>query len=301
MLSYQITNKDNISAERPPLQGISLFIIINLNKSGKRVYRTIPFCNNGSASVEAAVVIPLFIFASFAIFTICSILQTNEILYEGLQETAQYFAEYQYAENTLTEEILDDADISISGINSVSAHIKLMEYIDDSDAVDKYVLGGTSGLVFKEAYFDSDDGYVHLDFEYSINVDIPILGNVKLQEAYQVKQKAYLGFDTDGEFDEDDTYVYVTETGDVYHKSRDCYHIKLTIKKVSESSLSTTYANYDACELCALGRAATGNVYVTETGNKYHYSIACSGLKRTVSRVKLKDVNGLPPCSNCGN
>ncbi len=36
---------------------------------------------------------------------------------------------------------------------------------------------------------------------------------------------------------EDDAYVYVTETGDVYHSSRTCYHIKLAITQIDKDLL----------------------------------------------------------------
>ena len=54
------------------------------------------------------------------------------------------------------------------------------------------------------------------------------------------------------------------------------------------------------CELCAEGKHADSAVYVTETGDRYHLSIGCSGLKRTVTRVRRSDVTGLPYCSECG-
>lgn len=100
---------------------------------------------------------------------------------------------------------------------------------------------------------------------------------------------------------EDDAYVYVTETGDVYHSSRTCYHIKLAITQIDKGLLKKSYENLLPCELCASGKYTDGCIYITETGNKYHYSVACSGLKRTVMRVRRKDVGNLSPCSNCGN
>ncbi len=299
MLSY--LNKQNIrkNISRPPLQGISS-ILTESFFSDKRVYKTIPFGNKGSATVEAAIIIPLFLFAAFSIFTLCNILQAKEIIYEGMQETAQYFAEYQYAYSTLEQE-LAGSQTGFSGTNTVTAGLKLKEYIDDEEIVNKYISGGLSGLAFKKAFYNASDGYIYLNLQYDIKVNIPIIGNITWQENEQVQQKAYVGFVVDETAgDDNDIYVYITETGDVYHKSRQCYHIKLTIKQVSESSLNTIYSSYEACELCALGKTSTGNVYITETGNKYHYSIGCSGLKRTVMRVKLSDVSGLPPCSNCG-
>ena len=300
MLSYPLMlNKKNIIT-RPPLHGISSDNSISFT-SDKRVYKTIPFSNMGSATIEAAIIIPLFLFAAFSIFTLCNILQTKEIIYEGIQETAQYLAEYQYEYITLEEALSGSSQSGFAGTNTVTAKLKLEGYIDDEEIVDKYVSGGMDGLIFKEAYFNSDDGYIYLNLQYDLKVNIPIIGNITWQETEQVQQKAYVGLVSgDTNIDDEDIYVYITETGEVYHRSRQCYHISLTIIKVSENSLNTTYSGYEACELCAQGRDSSGNIYITETGNKYHYSIGCSGLKRTVMRVKLSDVTGMPACSECG-
>ncbi|MBD8948918.1 MAG: pilus assembly protein, partial [Blautia obeum] len=51
---------------------------------------------------------------------------------------------------------------------------------------------------------------------------------------------------------------------------------------------------YHACERCRAGSA--GSVYITGEGNRYHGSLSCSGLKRTVEEVLQKDC-GLRPCS----
>jgi len=103
--------------------------------------------------------------------------------------------------------------------------------------------------------------------------------------------------------EEDEEYVYITESGTVYHRSRDCSHLKITISVVKASEVSVKRNDYGQkyrpCEKCAAGQS-TGLVFITDKGDKYHNSAGCSGLKRTIKTVKLSEVGGRGPCSLCG-
>lgn len=104
-----------------------------------------------------------------------------------------------------------------------------------------------------------------------------------------------------GEINEDE-YVYVTEYGSVYHRNRECKHLSVSIKIVSsndiESLRNSNMEKYTMCEICK--GSGTGILFITESGNKYHGSASCSGLKRNVKTVKLSEVEGMPACSGCG-
>ncbi len=257
--------------------------------------------NSGSATVEASLILPIFIFALFAIYSFCGVLQTKAVVYESLVETAEFLAEYQYASETLGESsnAIVSTVANYTGTNIVTANVWLKKYLDDSDLVDKYVSLGTKGLIITRATYDEDDGFVYLTLRYTLTLSLPLVGKLRWAQVEKIKQKAYVGLiGTSG--DDDDTYVYVTENKEVYHTSRSCYHIKLTISTITESELESNYSNYTACWYCARNKSCSGKVYIADTTTKYHYSISCSGLKRTVSRVKKSTVTDVPACSNCG-
>ena len=97
--------------------------------------------------------------------------------------------------------------------------------------------------------------------------------------------------------------VYVTETGTVYHLSRSCTHLDLAISPVTSEQLSASRnasgGNYRVCELCGMSAASQGTYYITKEGDRYHSSLSCSGLKRTVYEIPISQVGDRRPCSRC--
>lgn len=124
----------------------------------------------------------------------------------------------------------------------------------------------------------------------------------------QVTVRAWTGKDREqvekGEETKPEVMVYVTENGQVYHRSLSCTYLKLSVTQVpgaSISSLRNLYGEkYHACEACSQGQEAAPMVYITEKGNRYHNKETCSGLKRTLRLVKESEVKGLRPCPRCG-
>ncbi len=102
---------------------------------------------------------------------------------------------------------------------------------------------------------------------------------------------------------EEEEYVYITESGTAYHRSRTCSHLKVTINVIDISELALRRNDYGQrytpCEKCGRG-SSTGLIFITNKGDKYHNSASCSGLKRTIKTVKLSEVGGRGPCSLCG-
>ncbi len=152
------------------------------------------------------------------------------------------------------------------------------------------------------AYYTSSelldsDGYVELHSYYSKEINIPFINVYGILTPLQVRQKAFVGYFYE---DEKVKYVYVAENGQVYHNSRSCTHIKLGIKEVSKNSLHNTNSKYISCKICGDESNYSEKVYITTSGDCYHYFSGCSGLKRSVSRVKLEYTSGLRECSRCG-
>lgn len=292
---------------KTPLQA-HIRILYRSDSCGGRIYKTVPSDENvsysgagdeGSASVEASIILPLFLFAFWAVFCLAGCVRTKGIVYEGLHETAMSMAEYSYMERRLedSEGFFQNQNVLKNGLSVLEAETRLRNYIDDDTLVNSYVKKGMSGLHVIQA--ELRDDHIYLRVVYRLGVDVPVLGRLYIDCDEKIRQRAYLGYDKESDGDSDGTYVYVAENGRVYHSSRSCYHIKLTIKQISQAELDSHYNNLSACHLCAR-YGNRGNIYVTAQGDRYHYSLECSGLKRTVRRVKKEDCPGLSACSECG-
>lgn len=108
----------------------------------------------------------------------------------------------------------------------------------------------------------------------------------------------------DGFFETDEETVYVTETGVVYHRDYHCNYLELSIRMVTADSIdglrNKEQGKYYPCEHCAEKGTQKG-VYITDYGNRYHNSLNCSGLKRTIYAVPLSEASvGRGACTKCG-
>ncbi|MGN0396379.1 MAG: TadE/TadG family type IV pilus assembly protein [Coprococcus sp.] len=256
--------------------------------------------DEGSATLEAALILPVFIFAMLVIYSMGCAICTRTVVYEAMQETVQYMAEYAYMYDRAAEAADVDYEGSAAGtaVNVATAYGKLGGYIDDKELVDKYVSGGVSGIIIMQAELN-DDGYIYMDIAYQLAVDVPLVGNLCSSVTESIRQKAYLGNSIISDETQEE-YVYVAENQSVYHTTRSCYHIRLSVMQISEKTLNSRYSSLKPCDFCVKEGVTKNIVYVTEEGDKYHYSRVCRGLKRTVYRVKKSECQDLPPCSNCG-
>lgn len=286
------------------LQALSIHIIQSDSGWSKRTYKICRFSSDsyGSATVEASIVLPLFILSMLVIVAMCGCVRTRHTVYEGLQETAQYLAEYEYLYSMIDEGLHIDSEEGMFGdaVNIVTAYMKLGDYIDDTGLVEKYVSGGIAGLTITRAEYDATDGFIYIELQYTLKANVVLFGELEWVVHERIRQKAYMGYLDDKGVEEGNQYVYITENASVYHTRRNCYHISLSIQQISKSELYSGTNSLTPCGICTKYNTDTGLIYITDTGDHYHTSLSCSGLKRTVYRVKLEDYPYLPACSNCG-
>lgn len=239
-------------------------------------------CNRGSATLEATLVLPLFIFFVLCLYHMTQSRLAENCIYEAATETAEYMAEYAY----------------LDGNNLLLPSYMFGGYVDDGALIDRYVKNGISGISFLGTVPLDDEGYVTLAVKYQIRIAVPFMPVLTQERSFTIRQKAYVGAgygrnEPDGQ--EDDCYVYITDNRDVYHSTRTCTYLSLSIRACNAEQARGE--GYTACEIC--GQDETGTVYVTDYGARFHADRGCSGLKRTVYRVRMSDTGGIGGCSRC--
>lgn len=98
--------------------------------------------------------------------------------------------------------------------------------------------------------------------------------------------------------------VYITEDSEVYHTTPACTHLRLSIRGVESSSIpdqrNISGGRYYPCEICASGDVPDF-VYIGAQGDRYHYTDDCYTLMRSYTPVPLSEVElSHRPCSRCG-
>lgn len=251
-------------------------------------------------TVEAALVLPLFLFFMISAMQYAAAMETAVKFGTALAETGKTLAAASYAAKYggSSDEF---PEMAAGALSAVYAHGQVVKKAGDTSAVKN-----TNMLL---SSFLKEDEMIDLVMTYQIKSPIGIVqlpGNFFIQRA---RVRAWTGREDtqdsegDGNGNKEEDYVYVAATGSVYHEDPDCTHLRLSITEVDVQALDTLRNNnggiYHACERCGGGHAG-GTVYITKEGNRYHSSLSCSGLKRTVRQVSRQSLGEMRVCSKCG-
>ncbi len=257
--------------------------------SNKRAVQSVSF--SGSLTVEAALVMPIFLGAMLLLLGLFQVLSIQEQVDSYLCTTGRRLVAYsQSYEGSSTGNLyqLFYAGIGESGIDSEN------------------IVGGYLGIVLGLSQ-DEDTEILTLTADYVVKISGYFLGSQWTVMSDTVYVRAWVGGELDSEeiSDSSTAYVYVATNGVVYHKSEECSYLLLSVCQVplvTISSLRNIYGSrYVACERCGTYDGNT-MVYITDTGRAWHTDVQCSGLKRSYQTMTEDEAisKGLKACSRCG-
>ncbi len=255
----------------------------------------------GSLTVETALVLPIFMFAMLSVMHLTEGVRFSSVIASGLCETSTEYAKYAYA----YKKGISAGDLSGRVIGVAAAGSQVLQKLGEIYPDEIPVSGGRGGISFLRSSVLDKDETIDLVASYRLSMPFNFLGFRDIPVTERARIRAFTGYDNtrrEDREDESEELVFITETGSVYHRERGCKHLKLNIMTTTVEGVKNRRANdgskYYPCS-CAAG-ITSGIVYITDDGNRYHSTLGCSSLKRTIYEVPLSHVGGRRPCSSCG-
>lgn len=251
------------------------------------LYTSLP----GFYLVEAAVTIPVFVCFMVSILFFFCIMQLQLEIQASLNYTGRRISEYAVLEAEHPDQMNDKTELA-------AAEIIFRRHLKQQNIHTEYIKSGALGIHLLESKLEGS--YVCLKAVYRIKLPIGLLGNYEFVVQQQVKTRKWTGACPSEE--DSAEWVYITPTGSVYHQTSLCPYLNLSIRSAVlgevEQLRNHSGARYKACREC--GKNAASVVYVTDYGEVYHCSISCSGLKRSVQKVRVSETGARHACQKCG-
>lgn len=235
----------------------------------------------GSLTLEAALALPIFLFLAVTVLYLFCMMQVQYIVGNSLDAAV--------------------AEISLMGRVSEKEAENLVkasfykELAVQGCPVSK-IEHGIAGFSWKGTTVDA--GYIDAFLTYRLPIPFRFFGKKSMELSDGCRMHRWTGNLKGTAGTEGREWVYVTPAQNVYHISRACTHLKLSVKAVSPES--QIWKRYAPCGHCVHGKHAGVAIYITSEGDCYHYAVDCSGLKRTVYMVLKENVGNKRACTRCG-
>lgn len=243
-----------------------------------------------SLTIEAALVLPVFLFGMITLISVFSVLRFNLAMESAITMTAM-----DIAKKAAVEWDISDDEIAES----------LKRILGDNCSSRAPVEGGIDSIDYSGSELNNRE-IVKIKVSYKANPPYNPWNLFMPDFNESITVHTWIGYETglDGYINENlEEYVYVTEYGTVYHRDRNCSHITLNIREVQYRNIATLRNSgghrYYQCEQCRPD-SSSRHIYITEDGDRFHGSLSCSGLKRTIYVKKLSEIGNLRACSKCG-
>lgn len=255
--------------------------------------------NRGSLTVEASLVLPLFIFGVTTLIFLIQVMQIQIQIQKTLYNETMKVTGYGY--------YLNSAEMSVEAENFLSVRyikLKVIEALGDEFFENNTIVKGKKGFVL---YFTniSEEGMVDVVLLYSLKVPFDIFGVGKLDFIARAKCAVWTGTNVDTT-EWDVNMVYMTMHGQVYHCDRACTYIKSDISECWIDEIdgvrNSSGGKYYPCNFCSDGNDNfSGKVYFTQYGTRYHKVEYCGNLKSNVFAIEEDEAKEkYSACSKCG-
>ncbi len=255
---------------------------------------------NGSITTEAALLVPIFLFFCMHIFSLLEISRLQTKISYGMWKAGNELAACAYVlrdeELSLTEEFV---------LLETLVRADVTRYIGSETLSAPVLKGGALGLSFLSTSFPQNGDVLDLQVRYFAS-PIPSVfrvGWIPLgSRCYVHSWTGYAPPKEEGT-DEEETYVYITPNGEVYHIKEDCTYLKPEVRAVEteavEDAVNAGGSHYKPCRICR-DHEPGDQLYITTYGESYHTTLGCSAINHTILRIPLSQAGERRCCSKCG-
>lgn len=243
----------------------------------------------GSVTIEAIICLPMFIYAAICLMWTLEFQVVGTTIRCAMQEAGRQAAEEMYQFPVVRSSKLESDIVSSIGAGR----------LDNS-----LVVGGRNGIHCEQSFVHMTTGILEMKTWYEVKLPFAHLGIASPRFEEKMRFKGWTGYVKDGlQENMDVEMVFITPSGTVYHRSRDCSYLNPSIKSIGTDEIeglrNKDGSKYYPCEDCGAAHAG-GQVCVTDYGEKYHTSKNCSAIKRKIYEVPITSVKGRRECSKCG-
>lgn len=278
-------------------------------------------CIRASLTVEAALVMPVFLYCMIAFLYFIQIMTLQEHIQSELTKMGLNWSKSAYLYQNLPEidEVLSLEQLLPEGsedyglneladrlISQISIKLYASTYLNKDWINHSCIKNGFDGIDFSLSDISKEECIdIVLKYKVSIPVKLIIIGDMNMLQ--RVRLHNWTGYEVAAAYSEEEakeTVVYITSTGKVYHKSRECTYLKPSVTAVDgipDKLRNEGGARYQRCKYCC--RKDNGDkavYYITKYGNKYHAERNCPKIKRDVKEIPLSEAGSRRPCSKCG-
>lgn len=279
--------------------------------SGENCFR------RASITMEAAIVVPMFLFLCFLMLYPMKIMESERKLQNQMENIGKQFAVVEYAKVVGTGMLKKDSSIREFMDNTVPG---LEEGAGLAAILAQAVGGPFENLRFSQetAVFSKEEGADSTMFfaELEYEADMPFsewFPMTKISKSLVVNRRAWVGsnggrgrskYGEELEEDEesDERMVYLGKNSTVYHDDPNCHYLSNVTYSADVSAMKELRNEggdkYHACPSCKPG--TSGTVYYFANGTAYHSSDHCKAITAYARAVPFAEADGMRACSYCG-
>ncbi len=245
----------------------------------------------GSLTLEAAIVLPLYLFFLITVIYIFNIMHIENTFQAAMEEAARSISSYAYFGSDINNTPINDAILRKEFLTE-----EIREIADNS-----FIKNGSKGIlcIFEEGFSKE-----YIDFNIRYKICLPFIPDsiISINIGQRLLFKPFIGADIKAETGDFTRYVYITATGTVYHTSPYCSYLKHYYEVIPDSEKDVTWSTakgYTPCPHCSFNEPIGPTSFLCLNSKVYHNKCNCIYLGVTVYKIPFESLDSQTLCTRC--